>query len=133
MRMLFDYYDTDRLMICLDPANLDLFQDFYSDRGETRMLEIDCQYSDSYLEGHAKRVGLAGEHTPPETFRTLLPTIRNDVLHESEKIRDQNFPQFYRIRERASPEENAGPLSRFLGIEQEKAREIASTDYLFVD
>jgi hypothetical protein len=28
MRMLFDYYDTDRLMICLDPANIDLMRDF---------------------------------------------------------------------------------------------------------
>ncbi len=32
MRMLFDYYETDRLMILLDPNNMDLLRDFYSDR-----------------------------------------------------------------------------------------------------
>ncbi len=133
MRMLFDFYETDRLLICLDPSNLELFRDFYSDRSETRLLEIECQYTDTYLQGHAKRVGLAGEHTTPETFRTLLPTIRNDVFRESELIRDQNFPEFYRIRERAGPEENAKPLAEFLGIERPKARQIAETDYLFVD
>jgi len=133
MRMLFDFYDTDRLLICLDPGNLELFRDFYSDRSETRLLEIDCQYTDTYLEGHAKRVGLAGEHTTPETFQTLLPTIRNDVFHESELIRDQNFPEFHRIRERNDPQENATPLADFLGIDRQKALEIAETDYLFVD
>ena len=133
MRMLFDYYETDQLLICLDPANLELFRDFYSDRSETRLLEIDCQYTDQYLEGHAKRVGLAGEHTSDETFRTLLPTIRNDFFRESEKIRDQNFPEFYRVREKADAKANVAPLAKFLGIEASKAQEITATDYLFVD
>jgi hypothetical protein len=133
MRMLFDYYETDRLLICLDPSNLELFSDFYSDRSETRLLEIDCQYTDAYLEGHAKRVGLAGEHTSPETFKTLLPTIRNDVFRESELIRDQNFPEFYRISEKANQDENARPLAKFLDIEPAQAKEIAAADYLFLD
>ena len=30
MRMLFDYYETNRLMICIDPSNVDLMQDFYA-------------------------------------------------------------------------------------------------------
>ncbi len=133
MRMLFDYYETDQLLICLDPANVELFRDFYSDRSETRLLEIECIYTDTYLEGHARRVGLAGVDTPPEGYRMLLPTIRNDVYYESELIREQNFPEFYRIRERASPEENAGTLSRFLGVDRDKALAVSSTDYLFVD
>ncbi len=133
MRMLFDYYETDQLLICLDPSNLELFRDFYSDRSETRLLEIECNYTDSYLEGHAKRVGLAGDHTSDETFATLLPTIRNDVFRESELIRDQNFPEFYRIRERNAPEENAVPLAEFLGIDANKAGEVTGTEYLFVD
>lgn len=133
MRMLFDYYDTDQLMICLDPSNLDLFKDFYSDRSETKLLEIDCHYSDEYLRGHAKRVGLAGEHTSEDAFQTLVPTIRNNFYRESEIMRDQNFPEFHRIRERATAEDNTAPLADFLGVETAKAREIAETDYLFVD
>ncbi len=133
MRMLFDFYETDQLLICLDPSNLELFRDFYSDRSETRLLEIECNYTDAYMKGHAKRVGLAGEHTSEETFATLLPTIRNDVYRESELIRDQNFAEFYRMRERAEPSENTGPLAEFLGIDASKAREIAETEYLFVD
>ena len=47
MRMLFDYYDTDRLIVCMDPANLDLMHDFFSDRSVTRMLEIVCTFTDT--------------------------------------------------------------------------------------
>ena len=32
MRMLFDYYEADRLIVCMDPGNLDLLQDFCGDR-----------------------------------------------------------------------------------------------------
>ena len=34
MRMLFDFYETDRLIFCLDPDNMDLLQDFYTDRSK---------------------------------------------------------------------------------------------------
>ncbi|MEX5727444.1 hypothetical protein Ga0609869_000797 [Rhodovulum iodosum] len=133
MRMLFDYYDTDRLIICLDPASLELMQDFYSDRSKTKMLEVQCQFTDEYLIGHAHRVGLAGEHTPKEVMDRLLPTIRNDVIFESDRIRDADFPHLYRMRQTASVDENAAPLAQFLELPYDKAREIAAAHYLFAD
>ncbi len=133
MRMLFDYYDTDRLIICLDPSNLDLMQDFYTDRCTTRLLEIECEFSDDYLVGHARRVGLAGERTPKDTIDRLLPTIRYDVKFESDKISDANFGEFYRLRERATVDENTPPLAAFLAVPLDQAREIAATHFLYVD
>ena len=133
MRMLFDYFNTDRLLICLDPNNVDLMQDFYADRSKTKMLEIECEFSDEYLIGHAKRVGLAGERTPVETINNLLPTIRYDVVFESDRIRDADFENHYRMREVKSVEENAIALAAFLDISNEKAREIAATEHLFTD
>ncbi|MEO0390395.1 MAG: DUF5928 domain-containing protein, partial [Pseudomonadota bacterium] len=87
MRMLFDYFDTDRLIVCMDPGELDLLHDFASDRSITRMLEIECDFTDSYLTGHALRVGLAGQQTSQETLDRLMPTIRGDIYHESDRIR----------------------------------------------
>ena len=133
MRMLFDYYDTNRLVICLDTANIDLMQDFFSDRSVTRLLEIECNFSDSYLIGHAMRVGLAGEQTPDETMRQLLPTIRQDVILESDRIRDENFPHLTRIRESQTPDENAPALGSFLSVNRETARMLAETPHLFTD
>ena len=133
MRMLFDYFETDRLIVCMDPGNLDLLEDFASDRSTTRILEIECSFSDEYLIGHAMRVGLAGEQTSEETLDRLLPTIRNDMVFESDAIRDAQFENHNRIREVASAEDNAQELAKFLGVGHEKAKEITTTDYQFAD
>ena len=133
VRMLFDYWQTEKLVLCIDPANVDLMQDFYNDKATVRLLEIECDFTDDYLIGHAKRVGLAGDRTPQETLDRLLPTIRYDVRFESDRIRDAGFAGFHRIRQSASADENTVPLAEFLDIPVEKAREIAATEYLFVD
>lgn len=133
MRMLFEYYGSDRLIVCMDPASLDLMQDFFSDRSMTRMLEIQCQFSDEYLSGHARRVGLAGDRTSDTTLQRLLPTIRNDLTYESDRIRDSDFQNHRRIYETLSPEENAERIAEFLQVDFEKALTIARTDYLFAD
>lgn len=133
MRMLFDYYDTDQLIICLDPSSVELMQDFNADRSATRILDVECVFDDDYLVGHAKRVGLAGEQTSPETLDRLLPTIRNDMIYERDHIRAAGFEYLYRIRQTASPEENTKPLADFLAIAPDKAHAIAQTPHLFTD
>jgi hypothetical protein len=133
VRMLFDYWQTDMLIVCIDPANVDLMRDFVADKSTVRLLEVECAYSDAFLIGHARRVGLAGDQTPQEVLDRLLPTIRYDVKFESDMIRDADFSGLLRLREAAAPAENAVALAAFLDINIEKAREIAETDHLFVD
>ena len=133
MRMLFDYFETDRLIICLDPSNLELLHDFYADRSTTKVIEIECSFSDDYLVGHAKRVGLAGELTPKTTLERLLPTIRNDLAMESDHIRDAGFTDCHVMAESWSDEGNAASIAKFLDISPEQALDIAKTDYLFSD
>ncbi len=133
MRMLFDYHDTDRMIVCMDPGNLDLLQDFCGDRSITRLLEIQCDFTDDYLVGHAVRVGLAGEQTSTETLERLLPTIRGETTYESDKIRDADFEHHYIMRQKASAEDNAVPISKFLSIGYDPALSIARTDHLFAD
>ena len=133
MRMLFDYYETDRLIVCMDPGSIDLLQDFCGDRSITKILEIQCQFTDDYLVGHAMRVGLAGEQTPPETLERLLPTIRGDITHESDRIRDAEFENHLILRESDGPDRYPDLLSRFLDIPPEKAQDIAALDHLFAD
>ncbi|MDP1575938.1 MAG: DUF5928 domain-containing protein, partial [Cypionkella sp.] len=108
-------------------------QDFYNDKAKVRLLEIECDFTDEYLIGHAIRVGLAAESTPKATIERLLPTIRYDVKFEGDRIRDAGFPNLLRVRQSASIDENTVPLAEFLDISPEKAREIAATAYLFVD
>jgi hypothetical protein len=62
-----------------------------------------------------------------------MPTIRGDIVFESDQIRDAGFEQLYRMREANTTDDNVVALARFLDVPEERAREIASTDYLFVD
>lgn len=133
MRMLFDHYDSDRLVICLDTSSLDLMRDFYTDRATVRLLEIECSFDDDYLIGHAKRVGLAGEMASEATFARLLPTIRHGMIFERDAIRDADFANTSRIKETASLDENAAAIAQFLSTSPEVARTLAETPYLFVD
>jgi Family of unknown function (DUF5928)/Core-2/I-Branching enzyme len=133
VRMLFDYWQSNRLVLCIDPANVDLMRDFYADKADVRLLEIECDFTEDYLIGHARRVGLAGETAPRAALDRVLPTIRHDIRFESDRIRDLGVDHFYRLRQSGSVEENTVSLAAFLGISTEKAREIAATDYLFTD
>ena len=133
MRMLYDYHGTNRLVICLDPAAIELMRDFTSDRAQVRLLEIECDFTDEYLLGHARRVGLAGERTPREVADRLLPTIRYDLKFESDRIRDAHFTSLYRMRQSADIAENTRALAGFLGVPADVAHQIAAADHLFAD
>lgn len=133
VRLLFDYWGTDRLVVCIDPANVDLMQDFYNDKAEVRLLEIECDFDDAYLIGHARRVGLAAENSPRETVERLLPTIRYDVKFESDRLRDADFPNFHRIRQSGTVADNTAALAAFLGVPPEQAQVIVAPDVLYVD
>jgi hypothetical protein len=133
LRMLYDHYGTDRLVICLDTADFDLIRDFYADPCEVRLLEVQCDFSDAYLTGHARRVGLAGEGTPEATLQALLPTVRFDVRFDSERIRDAGLSGLFYLKEGAPPEANARALADFLSLPGDLAHAIATTDHLFAD
>ena len=133
LHMVFDQKQTDRLLICVDSASMDLIQDLYKDSAKIKTLVMMCQFNDAYLVGHAQRIGLVAKDSPPEVIERLLPTLRRDVGHEHHQLIDAQFPQSYQIYEEAALEENAVPLAEFLGISTEKARAILASDQLFSD
>lgn len=133
VRMLFDFWQTDRLILCVDPGSTELIRDFYNDRARVRLLEIDCAFSDKFLAGHARRMGLASPNTPDSIMAQLLPTIRYDLRYESDRLRDMDLTGHHRMHEQGSIEENAAALAAFLDIPHQTARKIVATDLLFMD
>jgi len=133
MRMLFEHYQRDRLVICIDPSDIDVISDFYRDRAQIRLLDISCVFDDAYLRGHAKRVGLVGDHTNEATYAGVLPVIRNDLSHERDAIRLAEFEHMSCLNEIADNDQNAHALAQFLRVSPEVARTLAQTPHLFVD
>ncbi|WP_062560795.1 DUF5928 domain-containing protein [Paracoccus aminovorans] len=133
IRLLFENFESNQLVICLDPSALHLIQDLMADKADTRLLLIDSDFDDDYLRGHIGRVGLAGAQTAPEVIERLLPTVRADLEHEAERLRDMDFPGFHAIAPWRSPEENAVHLARFLDLLPEAALKLAKIPHLFTD
>ncbi|MEP5757741.1 MAG: DUF5928 domain-containing protein [Litoreibacter sp.] len=133
MRLLFEEFETGKMIICLDPGNITLIQDLISDTATTRLLDVECRFEEDYLLGHAKRVGLAGDMTSPDTVRLLLPAVRETFEYEADQIRAANLQGYARISERQNPSENATALATFLDVSVEVAQDVLSIDYLFED
>lgn len=133
VRMLFEYYASNRLIICIDPASLDLIEDFCTDRALTTLLEIDCAIDDDYLKGHAVRTGLASDNTGVLAMEQLLPTVRNAVAMETDRLRDAGFANHHQIRQSATTEQNARAIADFLAVPPELAHELADDPDLFSD
>lgn len=133
IRLLFQHFDAQRLVLCLDPSALFLIEDLVADKADTRLLLIESRFDDAYLRGHIGRVGLAGAQSAPEAIERLLPTVRADMEHEAERLRDMDFASFHSIAPWRSPEENASALAAFLDIAPEAALDLARTSNLFSD
>lgn len=131
--MLFEHFGGARLMICVDPANLDLLEDLQADPCRVRILEVECRLSDAFLAGHARRIGLAGAATPEARLGALLPSLRNDIAHESARIRAACLPVHLRLRESDTVEARGAALSAFLSVPSELAQPIAACETLFAD
>ncbi len=133
VRMVFEYFEQNQLIFCVDPSEAEIIRDFASDQVNLHVLDIECEYSDDYLAGHALRIGLVGENSPAETVKRLLPAIRNDLTHEAEQIRAAAKAGYFRIQESAGRDKNAAELARFLNVPAQQAEAMLQLDYLFSD
>ncbi|KIT14812.1 DUF5928 domain-containing protein [Jannaschia aquimarina] len=133
LRMLYNRFEADRLVICLDPARHDLVADFAADRSLTRVLLVECDTDDAYLRGHAERIGLIGDSTPDSTIRQILPTLTQDVVAEFEQIRAIDLEHLYRIDEGMDEATLVATLTRVFTCDEETAALIARTPHLFDD
>ena len=133
LRLLSEQFESDRLVICFDPAALYLIQDLTADNTDRRVLLIESEFDDDYVRGHIGRVGLAGAQTAGEVVDRLVPTVRADLEHEADRLRDMYAADFHAISPRRSLEENATELARFLDVPPELALSLLKTDHLFND
>ena len=133
MRILFDYYATQRMAICVDPSHLGLVADFAKAGCGLRLLEVECRLDDGFVEGHARRRGLLGAATPGAVRRQVLQSVRQDMEIEAEELRDADLAPLFRLREAGSAALNARALAGFLRDDTETAHDIIDPDYLFSD
>ena len=131
LNLLMQEHGADRLAIGVDPADMDLIRDLAADPAQVRFLDVGCRFTDAYLEGHARRVGLLSDHAGAEELATLLPVVRHDVVYERARLRQVR--PLWHLDEGAPLADNARALADYLAIPFEKAQAIAATAPLFDD
>ena len=126
MRMLFDYHGTDRLMICLDPGNIALMQEFHVGPGQHPHPRVamrlrrpvpggPCPARRSGHDGHARR------RDRPDAADAASRVRRRIHPHPRGRV----SPRHWRMRQDRGAAENALVLSDFFGTDHDAATELA--------
>ena len=116
LRLVFDSTHANRLMICIDPEDIDLIKDFCVESPSTRLLQIDCELTDRYLTDHAIALDLIAAKSPQGAVRRLLPRLRAKILQDRAHLELAGFDNHYRIADQADINDTADTLSRFLAL-----------------
>ncbi|WP_414897083.1 DUF5928 domain-containing protein [Rhodovulum sp. YEN HP10] len=133
LRLVFESYGTDRLLLFLDPSDLDVMIDLQGDGARLRMLEIACPFSQADLLGHAREMGLLSQGSPPGLAALVLPVLGQQIKGDSARLRAAGFPALYRLEPGLALSEAALVLAKFLEIPYDTARGIADTATFFDD
>ena len=88
---------------------------------------------DDYILGYAKRVNLISDTTSADAISALLPSIRNELYHQSERITDTGFDNFFRITEEGNLKKDNDQIKAFCELDEETATAIMEQDWLFAD
>ena len=83
---------------------------------------------DDHILVHAKRVNIISDTTPAEAISALFPSIRNELYHQSERITDAGFDNFFRITEKGNLKKNSDQIGAFCELAEETATAIMERD-----
>ena len=131
LRMLLEFHETNRLMICLDPANLDALRDIEGDQCRLRVMELHTDIDDEYLLGHAKRAGLLPEEATLEDSMPLLRTLDRQFKDDSNALSDMGLAHLYALRPDDSADFAGEQIARFLDIPFGDGRDMAIAELPF--
>ncbi len=127
LKLLFERMNTNILVVCMDPSNLETLADFAGDTCEMRVLDVQCDFDDEYLIGHARRIGLSDDRASPETSRSLISALRNNVRGDREELQAIGISHLFEVIEGSNTDSNAIALAGFLKISQTRADEISKS------
>jgi hypothetical protein len=110
LRVLFDATGTDRLAICLDPAQAVALADLAADACRVRVLFVRIHADEAWLAGHAGRMGLLGGSAAASA--ALIATLGRDVAAEERRILGMGLNELVIVGEEC----DAAAVGAFLGL-----------------
>lgn len=124
LKLLYERLDTDQLIVCMDPSNLETLSDFANDRCSLRVLDVQCHFDDSYLIGHAQRIGLADNNIKPDSAHNLISALQNNIKADHEALIELHLSELYSVSENGDPDTNTVALAGFMKASQQRAEKL---------
>jgi len=133
LKLLYEHVQKTKVAICIDPSNVSAIEDLSRDGCTLRILEIQCEFTDDWLLGHAERIGLGSQAHLGQLNEGLLITLKHNIEDEKSRLRGLNLPNHFRIMDGMEPGPMARPIASALDISVDAGAKAARTPYLFHD
>ena len=129
--LLFETFETDKLVISLDPESTDVLDDLAKDRCAVSVIFVDKPLDEAYFRGHAERTGQVHADQSDDDWQVVYRSLREKY---DRCVAELQHPRLYRYSElRASDthDRRSEVLSRSLDCDGDTATEILNTSDVF--
>lgn len=125
LNLIYGQCGADKIVICLDPAQIGALRDFAADGCRLRVLEIGCDLDADWFEGHAERVGLGRRSDAGALHRDLMHTLKVNIEDELSALRAMGLPGYRSIAPGMTAGAMARPIAEACGISIDAAGQVA--------
>jgi len=125
MNLVYDTLKTDRLILCLDPAQEDAAAEFAEKLGHVRMLLVDRPVSDAHILSHALRTDLLCAESGAFERGEVMGTLRHQFTSEIERLRDRFSDRIFLNALDRPREDNILDIGHFLRVARPAAEAVA--------
>lgn len=132
LQLIFQFFDTRFLVFCIDPCRLPFLEALRDTLPGLSILELQCQFSDQDLSGHAQRIGLLSADMNPADFN-LWPMLRYEIEEEASRIRNARLPRHFCLKEGAPEENLIHTIAECLQLPHQKVQTLVQRPGLFQD
>ena len=121
LNLVFDRLKADRLLLAVDPSQIDVIDDVSGLAGDVRILMVNRPLTDQHLRTHARRVGLLTEKSGEFAEREILTALRHDFRASVHELRERYRGKVF-LNDLSRPrEENVTNIGHFLQVARAKA------------
>ncbi|MEO1562965.1 MAG: DUF5928 domain-containing protein [Pseudomonadota bacterium] len=131
IKLLFDHYGADRLVICLDPESTVILDDLARDKGNVTVIYVDRLLDEAYFKGHAVRTGQIEDAVSDSDWQAIYRSLRERFERSVGELQHPRLFGYTELRESDAKDRRAERLAAALNCDSAQAAEIIATSQLF--
>ncbi|MEO0342903.1 MAG: DUF5928 domain-containing protein [Pseudomonadota bacterium] len=124
IRLLFDIYKSDQLVIGLDPESTEVLNDLALDRNQTIMLYVARDLDEDYFRGHAERTGQIEGDISDQDWASIYRAMQEKHERSVEDLQHPRLFKYGEVRQKDKHKQRVEAVARILGCQAAEAQDI---------